>query len=138
MSAISQKGTVAYVIPILVGITYVVRLKLSSVNLPSQVAIHFSLQGTPNGWMSKPAFIIFSVGMLAMTIIGGFLIIHYVMLPQNSFSTPMFIFGVTLGLLVGSFSSIIAIANNGKAFSIVPVISWAFAVGAATWLIARL
>jgi hypothetical protein len=138
MPAISSKANVAYVIPILVGITYAIRLRLSSDSLPSRIATHFDLHGAPNGWMSKSGFMTFSIGFLWLAIIGGILIIQNVMVPQESFTTPMFILGATVGLQVGAFFAIIAAASRDKGFSMLPILCWALGIGCLTWLTARI
>ena len=53
----------------MVTLSWAAHLAVFTSTLPERVATHFGLAGAPDGWMSKAAFVTFSVSILAFVIV---------------------------------------------------------------------
>ena len=77
-------------IPVLCSILLVSKLTASWTDLPARVAVHFGIDGQPNGWASKYTFIII-VGLVAI----GFSVSLAVLNQFNKAPGPVMILSVT-------------------------------------------
>ncbi len=100
-----------FVLPVILGIAYTVRLVQSASQLPDQVVTHYGFDLRPNGRMPKLVYELFSGVFLWLFIVGGIWLLRSPHVPAYAFLE----YGGVIGLLFGTFWAVLA-APTGTNF----------------------
>jgi uncharacterized membrane protein len=111
------------IIPLVAVVVYSIRLALIYGHLPENIPIHFGLDGTPNGWMSRPVLAIFSPLMILALIL--LLASTNRFRPSaQGFVLANLIFWSATGLTTGAFWGILTASVNNTRFNVYMLLVW--------------
>lgn len=110
-------------VPLVAIAAYTVRLALIYRRLPKDVPVHFGLDGTPNGWMSRPVWAALSPLLLVSLLLFLTFIQHTQPHTPGAIYSYLFFWGA-LGLVTGAFWGILTAALDNARFNLYGMLVW--------------
>ncbi len=102
-------------LPVVAALLYCIFLALTYKRLPAEIPVHFSFDGTPNGYMLRGLWSVLSPLMLLA-------IVLLVLTTQPGFGVTTILCWAAIGLVAASFFEIVRSAGNGDRFHAVTLL----------------
>lgn len=100
--------------PAVAAVYYVRSLVVNYPRMPERVAVHFGLDGQPNGWMDRRTWVAVSVVMIGL--LDGLL---FTTMPGVR-NVPTLLYWVVSGMLAGAFGEVNYSAAEGRKYGFRP------------------
>ena len=91
--------------------------------LPDRLATHFDFQNRPNGWMSRPAWLTFSLTITMLLAATASWILRRIGKPGVAAWGLLAVFYLVLGTLVWATDSVIDFNVHGRPINVMPVVA---------------